>query len=182
MREYPKGTLAKVKIKTQEIDISIDDISPSTAENIIADLIKNHPEDKWFQEKIGGCIGDSFGFTGTSQGGNNISISTYLKREITKEEVKCPRNPGFGPLTKGPHYWNKVGDDRVCGYCGSLHPEDLLKLVKERGPQIIQRTDKDYKIYVNRPEVPNASFGAIKFYTPHLSKEQLDELNRLIFE
>ena len=62
--------------------------------------------------------------------------------------------------------------DRTCSFCGSLHPEDFLALVRlaaEGQPVEIEPSDKSYKIYVGRRTVRNASEGGIKFYTWHLS-------------
>jgi hypothetical protein len=77
-------------------------------------------------------------------------------------------------------HWQKFksNGNRVCSYCGSLHPEDFFALLKasadapedavygsvpEIGP-----SDKGYKIYVSQPGVRNAHEGGIKFYTQHL--------------
>lgn len=71
-------------------------------------------------------------------------------------------------------------DNRVCSYCGSLHPHDLFRLVREcadAAPDApygsvveIEPSDKSYKIYVKQPGVRNAHEGAIKFYTHHLPR------------
>src|SRR5579862_1269798 len=55
----------------------------------------------------------------------------------------------------------KSNGDRVCSYCGSLHPDDWFALVKRSAeapeeadygtvPEI-DRSDKGYKIYVHQP-------------------------------
>lgn len=78
--------------------------------------------------------------------------------------------------------WEKFKriDNRVCSYCGSLHPEDMFRLVAEsakapsdakyRSVIEIEPSDKDYKIYVHQPGVRNAHEGAIKFYTHHFAR------------
>lgn len=103
---------------------------------------------------------------------------------------------------QGQDHWNKFrsNGDRVCSYCGSLHPDDFLRLVKEaaeapdeaayRSVVTIEPSDKGYKIYVNQPGVRNAFDGGIKFYTQHLprdeqgrvaiTKEQEDEYRRAV--
>lgn len=71
--------------------------------------------------------------------------------------------------------------NRVCSYCGSLHPDDLFALVKtcaeapedaKYGSVVeIEPSDKGYKIYVHQPGVRNAMEGGIKFYTQHLPRD-----------
>lgn len=87
-----------------------------------------------------------------------------------------------GPFP-GPDHWQKfkTNGNRVCSYCGSLHPDDMFALVKasanapedaEYGSVVeIEPSDKSYKIYVNQPGVRNAMEGGIKFYTPHLPRD-----------
>ena len=71
-------------------------------------------------------------------------------------------------------HWDrfKFNGDRVCSFCGSLHPDDFLKYVQESAKDDssvqIEPSDKRYKIYVSRPSVRNAHEGGIKFYTWHL--------------
>jgi hypothetical protein len=76
---------------------------------------------------------------------------------------------------KAPH------GNRVCSYCGSLHPDDMFALVKQaaEAPEDaehnsvveIEPSDKGYKIYVHQPGVRNAHEGGIKFYTQHLPRD-----------
>jgi hypothetical protein len=82
----------------------------------------------------------------------------------------------------GKDHWLrfKTNGDRTCSYCGSLHPDDMFRLVKasadapEDAPHgsvvEIEPSDKPYKIYVNQPGVRNAHEGGIKFYTQHLPR------------
>lgn len=86
----------------------------------------------------------------------------------------------FARSGSGKDRWQrfKSTGDRVCSYCGSLHPEDFLALVKrcaESDPLAeynsvveIEQSDKGYKIYIHQPGVRNAHEGGIKFYTQHL--------------
>jgi hypothetical protein len=60
---------------------------------------------------------------------------------------------------------------RHCSFCGSLHPDDLIRLVKDEGYRIAG-TDKGYKAYVDAPGERQVS----KFYFWHLSDEQRAEL------
>lgn len=80
-----------------------------------------------------------------------------------------------------PDYWKKFPNgDRVCSYCGSIHPMDLIELIKKLGFGIIGKTDKPYKWYVNRPEVHNATDGAIKYYRQHDTEEFIDKYNEQV--
>lgn len=110
--------------------------------------------------------------------------------DVLPEPMTCGRRAEFGQdRPSGPFRftgsgsnldrWHrfKVNGDRVCSYCGSLHPEDFLRLIKEcadagvdagdEAPSV-DPSDKGYKIYVRRKGVRNAHEGGIKFYTQHL--------------
>lgn len=107
------------------------------------------------------------------------------------EPMTCGRRfdmyPGNIPAHEdrgvGQDHWQKFksNGDRVCSYCGSMHPDDMFKFVRdciEAGEDTpyghsvdIEPSDKSYKVYVHRPGVRNAMEGAIKFYTHHLPKD-----------
>ena len=103
------------------------------------------------------------------------------------EAMRCPRREE-SPLTSsrfpGADHWQKFksNGNRVCSYCGSLHPDDMFELVRlsanapedaaYRSVVEIEPTDKGYKIYVHQPGVRNASEGGIKFYTQHLPRDE----------
>lgn len=80
----------------------------------------------------------------------------------------------------------KSNGDRVCSYCGSLHPDDFFAAVKAaadapegsgyREVVAIEPSDKIYKIYVSKPGVRNAMEGGIKFYTQHLPRDEQGKL------
>lgn len=84
---------------------------------------------------------------------------------------------------EGQDHWDrhKSNGDRVCSFCGSLHPEDFFRLVHEAAtaPEdaprntvpSIEPSDKGYKAYVHQPGVRNAMEGGIKFYTQHLPRD-----------
>ena len=108
-------------------------------------------------------------------------ITCGRRRESGMDDPDSP----FRRSGVGLDHWDrhKSNGDRVCSYCGSLHPEDFLRLVKEsaeapeddlRAPRI-NPSDKGYKIYVDRPSVSNAHDGGIKFYTHHLEPRPTDE-------
>jgi len=87
-----------------------------------------------------------------------------------------------GASFPGPDHWNKFksNGDRVCSYCGSLHWEDMLRLVHEsaEAPEDadysstveIEPSDKSYKVYVHQPGVRNAHEGGTKFYMQHVPR------------
>jgi hypothetical protein len=91
----------------------------------------------------------------------------------------CPRRGGeIGPWERGENLdtWDireqmhKGLQARHCSFCGSLHPDDFMRLVKE-GWQI-GATDKSYKAYLGSPEGRSQE---TKFYFQHLSVEQRRE-------
>ncbi len=97
--------------------------------------------------------------------------------DVLPEPMTCARRHRG---EDGQDRWEKFKriDNRVCSYCGSLHPDDLFRLVAESAsapPDApyhsvveIEPSEKSYKIYVHQPGVRNAHEGAIKFYTHHL--------------
>ncbi|HYC27881.1 MAG TPA: hypothetical protein VEB42_03680, partial [Chitinophagaceae bacterium] len=110
-------------------------------------------------------------------------ISAYLPLIDTGEVQTCPRRMNeFGPWKHEENLdtWKIRGEDKCCSFCGSVHPERVIELVKQHGPQIIQTTDKGYKFYISRPEVPNASFGGIKTYLQHWSEDQVAQYNAIL--
>lgn len=92
-------------------------------------------------------------------------------------------NRGDGPA---PDTWDWGPDgNRTCSYCGSIHPEDLLKicrLVLTDERYEIEGTTKSYKLYIKQPGVRNASEGAIKFYMQHAPKDPTPEEQRIFAE
>jgi hypothetical protein len=87
-----------------------------------------------------------------------------------------------GPFP-GPDHWQKFksNGNRICSYCGSLHPEDMFALVHAsatadegadyRSVVEIEPSDKNYKVYISQPGVRNAHDGGIKFYMQHLPRK-----------
>lgn len=118
--------------------------------------------------------------------------------DVLPEPMTCGRrseadmdreNSPFRGSGKGLDHWEKfkVIDNRVCSYCGSLHPDDMFRLVHEaavappdgdyRVTVNIEPSDKRYKVYVHQPGVRNASEGAIKFYMQHLPRNSNGSLS-----
>lgn len=100
------------------------------------------------------------------------------------ESGRDEENSPFTNSGKGLDRWQKFksNGDRVCSYCGSLHWEDMLRLVHEaaiapedadyRSTVSIEPSDKSYKVYVHQPGVRNAHEGAIKFYMQHVPRDE----------
>lgn len=83
----------------------------------------------------------------------------------------CPRRGELPPSAQLPtqDVWRLVGLDRVCSFCGSIHPEDLRALLPNvDGMQThLDVSDRRHKVYIRRPGIRNAGDGAIKFYLVH---------------
>jgi len=195
-------SLFNVKIeKSPTININEEGVSFERACNICEELLKEEeklyrvdqesfknlpPEDKAlktsnlhndrkFYKELRSCY-EQIGFRSVSNGDLfKIKLSAYKKSStIPDEPQRCPRrNESSAQLVEGNvDNWVMRGEDKCCSFCGSLHPDRLIELVQKQGVGILESTNKSYKIYVNRKEVPNASFGGIKFYTQHFSDEQ----------
>lgn len=115
----------------------------------------------------------------------------HLRRSIVDfgaERHRCQRREEnhYGQIGDGPapDKWQRhANGDRVCSYCGSLHPDDFLQLCKDAtDPQsdlMLDGSTKSYKVYVHRPSVRNASDGGIKFYMMHVKHPVTDEQQNL---
>lgn len=105
-----------------------------------------------------------------------------MKGEI--EYHTCPGRRQEGPWDASAacvDRWEWRGDDRVCSFCGSLHPNDfesLLWRVLYDEQVLIFPADHANKIYLQRPEVSDASQGALKYKKWHnLSAEWVARIN-----
>ena len=88
----------------------------------------------------------------------------------------CPRRGGeIGPWERGEgldtwdvrEQMHKGLRARHCSFCGSLHPDDFMRLIEEGW--IVGPTDKPYKAYLG----PSSdSSQDTKFYYQHLSEDQ----------
>ena len=110
--------------------------------------------------------------TELSKEANEVAYAlANTQQETDPQNIQtCPSRMGeAGPWEhkEGLDRWEKVGGDRCCSFCGSAHPEELNAMLDLETTKI-DVSDKRYKIYIRRPGVSNASFGAIKFYTWHL--------------
>lgn len=85
----------------------------------------------------------------------------------------CPRRYVDGTI-ENPDVWYKKDDYRTCSYCGSLHPDDLLTIIKDEGFGVIEKSTKSYKWYVS------CSKGHLKYYRPHDTESFIEGYNKLI--
>lgn len=104
----------------------------------------------------------------------------------------------IGPKRKT---WHLDWIPRSCSFCGSIHPEDALRLLEEFGWEV-EPTDKAYKRYLHpagyyllaeqhfrkltaaeEAQIRNLQidiFPTVKLYTMHLSAEQVERFNAAI--
>lgn len=110
------------------------------------------------------------------------------KSEVEKlERQSCGRRmQDFGPQSRkeGIDHWKIMKNgDRVCSYCGSLHPDDVLAKVKQYGLGVIGNTTKSYKWYVginSAINLPGYQDGGFKYYRHHDTDEFITEMNNVI--
>lgn len=101
---------------------------------------------------------------------------TIEKEPDYRTLVDAQPEPLICGRTNTAAHWDKFksNGDRVCSNCGSLHPDDFLRLVVESSKDDskvgIEPSDKGYKVYVTRPGIRNASEGGIKFYKQHFEQ------------
>ena len=167
----PKKTLLKKK-----------NISYNEAISECERILLENKDDEKLCEILNDCI-RNFGFQGTYNDGYDVHISAYNKTINTKEKQTCrSRLEQRGDVEENHNLdtWQLRGKDKCCSYCGSLHPDRVLELVKEHGFGIVDPSTKDYKWYINQPNVPNAGFGGIKYYRWHDTKEFIDQYNELV--
>jgi hypothetical protein len=103
-------------------------------------------------------------------------MSNEQAHSPVKDKFRCPqRNPAMDAVSNYPRTdaWkiDTPKGDRTCSYCGGIHPDDFIPILKAAcDPTDLTRidwSDKSYKIYISRPDVKNASEGAIKSYGGH---------------
>jgi hypothetical protein len=144
--------------------------------------LQDSTKDSKLLEKLNSCMRD-FGFCGSYGEGYGVSISAGLPRSKDGEKQTCGRRmreAGPWEREKGLDFWEQIGSDRVCSFCGSLHPDRVIEIIREQGLGVIEQSTKGYKMYVHQPNVPNASFGGIKYYRHHDTPQFVAELRALI--
>lgn len=110
------------------------------------------------------------------------------KAEVNKlEKQTCGRRmTEMGPWDYEEHldHWKVFPNgDRTCSFCGSLHPDDVIKKIKEHGFGVIGGTTKSYKLYVgaNSAISTNDPHGR-KYYRQHDTDEFIVQWNKLLRE
>ena len=168
--EILKNALFDVKFGIgTKVVVDIKRIDYKTAMDVAKKALIDRKDNKMFVERLKECMEtQNFGFMGVGGGGCSIQISAYMERVRTDETHICPRRKEAPhEIVPPPDYWDKVGDDLVCSYCGSAHPDTVVALIEKYGLKVISKSAKSYKWYLKQDNVPNAGFGAIKFYLPH---------------
>lgn len=89
-----------------------------------------------------------------------------------REKTTCPRRMNeLGPFPKEENldYWEyrNSAKYRQCSFCGGIHPDDVLPLLKAGA--IVGLTDKSYKMYL----YPKSG-GTLKIYFQHFTKTQYE--------
>lgn len=137
-----------------------------------ANIYENEAADiRKFIEELDSCL-ESPGLRGVGGPKFSIRINSWLPRVPTDKPANCPRQAG-----EGTYVWERVGGDLVCQYCGSADVSTVLRVIDEHGTDAIS-LGKPGKVYIQRPNIPNASFGAIKFYSYHATAAELAEINQ----
>jgi hypothetical protein len=176
-----KSALFDIEISSSKQQHNIKAMEYKPAWDLVQKVLRESKDDLWLQEELPRCI-SSFGFTGISHGGRRIMISAYKPVLRLDEKHTCGRRmDGLGPWEHEEmlDYWEMRGDDKCCSFCGSLHPDRVIELLKERGSGILEPSTKSYKWYLNRPEIPNASFGGIKYYRQHDTPGFIEKINQI---
>lgn len=116
---------------------------------------------------------DRLGFGGFSK---DTEVEFFC--EAYRERIPCntPHNCPERSLLQGEEEspkddWHRIGEYRVCSYCGSVHPEDLVDAIGKYGMGVLESSTKGYKLYIRLPGVVNASLGPIKYYRWHDTPE-----------
>lgn len=85
------------------------------------------------------------------------SVALSCGGAMSSDKHECPRRAEIGNTGRfpGPDRWTtghgliKQAAERSCSYCGSLHPDRFMELV--RAGWIVGPTDKSYKAYLAKP-------------------------------
>ena len=85
----------------------------------------------------------------------------------------CPRRREGGPWdsVEQQDRWELVGVDRVCSFCGSLHPAAMERVcaaaLDPQDPTRVTQSVIAHKIYVSRPQLRKGELGSTKYYRQH---------------
>jgi hypothetical protein len=102
-----------------------------------------------------------------------------LERMTCPSEMLIPAQFNIGSdQPKQTSYWRNMPEGvRLCSYCGSIHPDDLIKLLRLHGLGILEASTKDYKWYVS------VNGHTFKYYRAHDSQHNfVEKYNQFIYE
>lgn len=101
------------------------------------------------------------------------SVIDKSEVEALERQTCKARMSDMGPLSgmDGIDYWQIREGKKYCSYCGSMHPMDVIKAIKEKGFSVIERSDKSYKWYIDDTK---------KYYRYHDTIEFTEAYNSLL--
>ena len=114
-----------------------------------------------------------------------MKLRLFLSRA---EKQECPRRAEGPMITEPPDYWRRTKKEswpkgikkpRTCSFCGCIHPEDAITLVRDSN-FTVESTTKNYKWYLNPPHGQVAP--SFKLYRQHTTQEQRETLSNIILE
>lgn len=86
--------------------------------------------------------------------------------ESTTPLHRCPLRHSPSPLPQDSWLLH-ANQDRVCSFCGSLHPQDYVRLVRDDSKvKFYHEPARSFELSIKRPTVPDARWGATYFYYP----------------
>lgn len=100
-------------------------------------------------------------------------FTRYFPESITPLH-RCPLRHSHSPLPQDSWLLH-ANQDRVCSYCGSIHPHDYIRISQDPVSKLSMLSPKSYHISIARPTVPDARWGATYFLLPHL--KGIDEVS-----
>ena len=100
-------------------------------------------------------------------------MEVILKSEVDKLDTHtCHRR--YTTSVADIDVWYVKDTIRKCSYCGSLHPMDLISIIKDEGTSVIEPSTKSYKWHVNSTK------GYLKYYRQHDTTEFITEIIKLM--
>lgn len=114
---------------------------------------------------------------------NEYEVIDKAEVDALERQTCKSRMHDFGPWERAENidFWRKLPNgDRTCSFCGSLHPMDVISIIKEHGFGAIQASTKAYKWYIRRQSVSGATAGGIKYYRRHDTDEFISTYNSLV--
>jgi hypothetical protein len=109
---------------------------------------------------------------------NKVDFIPANKEDIEKvERHRCPRrDESVAGLDKGnlDGWEERQPGLRFCSFCGSLHPESFIDLIKQYGRSILESSIKNYKIYLN------VNGNTYKYYRQHDTEGLIERVNDLL--